>query len=289
MNEKYKSSYNKIFGNLKTPPFFYQYSIYVMHLDKQIKFGNYKFENTAVSKVLDDISKGKSYNIKITFPEGFTVYDIAVKADKLKNISKDKIIELSKDKDFIKEVLEKDYSSLEGFLYPDTYFLSPDSNEKVLIKAMIKNFFNNLPDDFEKKLKEHGLNFYQGLILASVVQKETYKDEEYPVVASVFLNRLKRKMKLQSDPTVIYGIKDFNGNIKRSHLKDEKNPYNTYVHPGLPPTPVCNPSKKAILAVMNPAKTKYLYFVADKKGNHIFAKTYLKHKENVRKFQLRRK
>jgi UPF0755 protein len=288
-NEKFKSAYEKIFGNLSAPPLFYQYSIYVMHLDKEIKYGNYKFHNISIEKAIENILKGKSYNIKITFPEGFTIYDIAEKADKLKNVSKEKILELSQDKEFVKHLLNKEYTSLEGFLFPDTYMLPPESNEKTLLELMVKNFYKNLPANFENILKHNGFNFYQGVILASIIQKETYKDEEYPIVASVFYNRLKKHMKLQSDPTVIYGIDNFTGNIKKIHLKDKNNPYNTYVFNGLPPTPICNPSKKALDAVVNPAKTNFLYFVSDNQGNHIFSKTYKEHKKNVSTYQKNRK
>ncbi len=288
-NENFKSSYKKIFEKSNPPPLFYQYAVYVMHLDKNIKFGSYKFENVPILKALEDISKGKSYNIKITFPEGFTVYDIAKTANKLKNISDKDIIRLAEDKKFIITLLGVDYPSLEGFLYPDTYLIPPDCNAEALIRLMVKNFYNNLPPDFEKKLKNFNLSFYQGIILASIIQKETYKDNEYATIASVFYNRLKKNMKLQSDPTVIYGIKNFDGNIKKTHLKDKTNPYNTYVYKGLPPTPICNPSKKALEAVINPDKTNFLFFVADNSGNHVFSKSYSEHKKSVRKFQIYRK
>ncbi|MCA1980321.1 MAG: endolytic transglycosylase MltG, partial [Calditerrivibrio sp.] len=138
-------------------------------------------------------------------------------------------------------------------------------------------------------VKKRGLSMYEGIILASIVQKETFVEEEYPVVASVFYNRLRKNMRLQSDPTIIYGMGDrFDGNIKKSDLLDKNNRYNTYTINGLPPTPISNPSKGALEGVMNLAETDFLYFVAKKDGTHIFAKSYEEHLINVKKYQMGR-
>jgi UPF0755 protein len=154
---------------------------------------------------------------------------------------------------------------------------------------MVDNFNKNLPKKFTEKIKKQGLSFYQGIILASIIQKETYKLDEYPLIASVFYNRLKKRMRLQSDPTVIYGMENYQGNIQKKDLLNKSNVYNTYKHSGLPPTPICNPSKHALDAVINPRQTNYLYFVADKKGGHIFSTNYQDHRKNIRKYLLNKK
>jgi len=163
-----------------------------------------------------------------------------------------------------------DIISLEGFLYPDTYFLTPEINEEEFIRKMYSNFLTKIPENFASVVAQKGLTFYQGVILSSIIQKETFVKEEYPVIASVFYNRLKRNIRLQSDPTIIYGLGDkFDGNLKKTDLIDKTNPYNTYVISGLPPTPICNPSVEAIKGVMYPANTQYLYFVATNDGRHV--------------------
>ena len=124
--------------------------------------------------------------------------------------------------------------------------------------------------------------------LASIIEKESARDSERPIIAAVFLNRLKKKMRLQADPTVIYGIKDFDGDLTRTHLRTPT-PYNTYTIHGLPPGPICSPGKKSIEAVLNPASVDYLYFVSKNNGTHHFSKTLREHNRAVRKYQKQRK
>jgi UPF0755 protein len=153
---------------------------------------------------------------------------------------------------------------------------------------MVETFFKNLPKQFEEKAKNNGLTVYEAVILASIIQKESYYKDELPLISSVFHNRLKKRMRLESDPTIIYGIyENFDGNIRKKDLIDKSNIYNTYKIFGLPPTPICNPDKYSLEAAVNPAKTDYLYFVADKEGKHHFSKTYAEHSKKVYKFQKR--
>jgi UPF0755 protein len=287
--ESFNTTYEKLVKDLDPPLFFKFYLNKVMHFGQKRKYGTYSVKNQPLIVLLNLIEQGKQINIKITFPEGYTVYDVAKTASKFENISEQDIIKLSKDKKFIKKLLGKDYPTLEGFLYPDTYLIPPNTSAETLLTMMVNNFKKMLPESFEQRVGILGLRYYEGIILASIIQKETYKDDEYPIIASVFYNRLRRNMRLQSDPTVIYGMKFFNGNLRKVDLHDASNPYNTYKHNGLPPTPICNPSRKALEAVVNPAITKYLYFVADKKGGHIFSKSYNEHRINVRRYQLNRR
>lgn len=287
-NEPFITTYNNLIGGLTPPLLFKRYMIHVMHFHSKRKYGHYRIENQPIAELIKHIESGKQHNIKITFPEGYTIFDIAKTASKLNKISEKEILDLTKDRLFIKQLLNSNFSSLEGFLYPDTYLIPPDSSAKTLLRMMVNNFKNNLPEDFNNRVKALGLSFYEGVSLASIIQKETFKNNESPIVASVFYNRLKYNMRLQSDPTVIYGMSNYNGNIRKKDLLNKQNIYNTYKHNGLTPTPICSPTAEALNAVVNPAITKYLYFVADKKGNHIFSKNYKEHRRNVRKYQLRK-
>lgn len=289
-NENVSKTYDKLFKYLKTPIFFKKYLILMYDFASNRKYGYYKFINKNIKSVLNDLKNGNTLKTKVTIPEGFNIYQIASTLEKSKIISYYDFINAVTNNKIIVKITGKSYKTLEGFLYPETYFFQYDETPINIIEAMYKEFTNKLPINFTEKVNENGLTFYEGLILASIIQKETYIDAEYPLIASVFYNRLNRHMPLQSDPTVIYGIfQKFNGNLQKKHLKDKNNPYNTYIYKGLPPTPICNPSINALKAVMYPAKTDYLYFVADKNGKHHFSKTYSEHRRKVYKYQILRK
>jgi UPF0755 protein len=130
-----------------------------------------------------------------------------------------------------------------------------------------------------------GLSMREVATLASIVEKETGVAEERPLIASVFRNRMRRRMRLESDPTVIYGVPDFDGNLRRAHLEDDANPYNTYRIDGLPPTPIANAGRESLLAVVRPAQSELLYFVSRKDGTHVFARSYAEHLANVNRYQ----
>ncbi|MGA1845763.1 endolytic transglycosylase MltG [Deferribacter abyssi] len=287
--ESVTKTYNKIFGYLNPPPFFKKYLIYSYNFAKNRKFGDYKFNNKSLKKILYDIKNGNVVKVKITIPEGFNIYEIAKLLESKKITTYKDFIKTAHNRNFIQQLTGLDLTTIEGLLYPETYYFSKKQTPENIISTMYRLFKERLPDNFEKEISKHGLTFYEGIILASIVQKETYLENEYPIIASVFYNRLKRKMKLQSDPTVIYGIfENFNGNLQKKDLRNNNNPYNTYKIKGLPPSPICNPSIQAIKAVMYPAVTNYLYFVADKNGKHHFSKRYLEHKKKVYLYQIKK-
>jgi UPF0755 protein len=178
--------------------------------------------------------------------------------------------------------------TLEGFLFPETYKFSKASTEKTILKKMVDTFFQKLPVNYEQLAKKVGLTFYEAIILASIIEKETSVPAERTLIASVFHNRLKQRMRLQTDPTVIYGIKNFDGNLTRKQLRT-RTPYNTYINYGLPPTPIANPGLESLMAAVKPANSNYIYFVAKGDGTHAFSVNYQQHKRAVAKFQRRRK
>jgi UPF0755 protein len=152
---------------------------------------------------------------------------------------------------------------------------------------MVETFFRKIPNDYEQQAKKVKLTFYEAVILASIIEKETSVAEERKLVASVFHNRLQSNMRLQTDPSVIYGIDNFDGNLTRKQLR-ANNPYNTYVHFDLPPTPIANPGLDSLIAAVQPSATDYLYFVAKGDGTHEFTSNYRDHKSAVGKYQKRR-
>ena len=178
----------------------------------------------------------------------------------------------------------------EGYLFPETYLLTPpkDHPARHMAEVMIREFFKNA-----RKVWPGGLpgfeEMHRTVILASLVEKETGDETERARIAGVFANRLKKHMLIQCDPTIIYGLgRDFDGNLKRSDLLNRENPYNTYVHPGLPPGPICSPGLDSLMAAAHPEQHGYLYFVAKGDGSHQFSRTLAEHNRAVHKYQLRR-
>jgi UPF0755 protein len=255
---------------------------------RNIKAGEYGLsQSMAPVKILNILTSGMVKTHYLTIPEGLTVEQIADLLEKsnLVNIHKKEFLDLVNDKALVTSY-NIDGSSLEGYLFPDTYLINRDISAKELIDLMVKHFwgvFNALADNPEYSTK--GLVSLKEIVtLASIVEKETGLAEERPLIASVFINRLKKRMRLESDPTVIYGLKDFDGNLKRKDLRSP-NPYNTYMNYGLPPGPIANPGKGSLVAVINPEKTDYLYFVSKNDGSHHFSSTLTEHNKAVAKYQ----
>jgi len=289
-NATFKDLYNRLFQHLDTPPFFREYLIYKVKLDRNIKFGYYRAEDLPVRRVLDAIMKGRQSTMRVTIPEGYNIYDVANRISERIVDSAGQFLKTVKNREYIKQLTGQDYATLEGFLYPDTYFFPPKSTPEFVASSMYQAFLKLLPEGFDEKAEKLGLTRYEAVILASIIQKETYDPAEAPLISSVFHNRLKFHMRLQADPTIIYGLyPEFDGNITKNDLRDRSNPYNTYKINGLPPTPICNPSLVALDAAVNPADTKYLYFVADKDRRHVFTTNYKDHTRQVYIHQKRRR
>lgn len=160
--------------------------------------------------------------------------------------------------------------------------------EKDLVEQMVKQFKTTWTPAFEQRAKELGMDMLRVVTLASVVEKETGARDEQPTVSSVFHNRLRKGMKLKSDPTIIYGLENFDGDIKRADIR-RAHPWNTYVIPALPPTPIANPGRGALEATLYPANTDYLFFVAKGNGEHTFSRTFAEHALKVLEYQIKRR
>lgn len=238
--------------------------------------------NLKPGEVLRILEQGEVIQYRVTIPEGLTIKEIARIYGEKNWIDQDDFLRLCGDKDFINALGIKQ-KSLEGYLFPDTYvFTRQELNNRIIIATMVRNFLK-VWDEVSRD-KETKFNKHEVVTLASIIEKETGTPHERPLIAGVFLNRLNIGMRLQTDPTVIYGIKDFDGNLTRLHLQTET-PYNTYIIKGLPPGPISNPGKASLSAVFKPEETDALYFVSRNDGTHVFSKTLREHNRAVRIYQ----
>jgi UPF0755 protein len=234
-----------------------------------------------MAKVLDILVYGQPNLTSITIPEGKNMYEVAKLFAASGITSESEFLEVIQHQDFISE-LNITASTLEGYLFPETYRFAPRTPARIVAKTMI-DLFNRKTGQLD--FTHPFLNKHQVITLASVVEKETGAKVERPAIAGVFTNRLKKRMRLESDPTTIYGIwKRYTGNIRKADLL-ELTPYNTYKIPALPQGPISNPSLEAIQAVLNPANHEFLFFVSKNDGTHEFTKNYKEHLEAVENFQ----
>lgn len=264
---------------------FHRYS-QLKELTTKFKSGQYIIKNgSTMNDVINTLLSGKGFDTNITIPEGKNLYEIGKILEEKGILKYRDFVAAAKSPEIIKE-LDIQGKTVEGYLYPDTYKFTPKSPAKVIIKAMVKEFFFKTG---QLSFSHPKLNSHQLVILASIVEKETGASWERPRIAGVFHNRLKKKMRLQSDPTTIYGIyENFNGNLRKKHLL-EKTPYNTYKINGLPEGPISNPGLESLKAVIEPEQHKYLYFVSKNDGTHIFSETYKQHRAAVETWQKNRK
>jgi peptidoglycan lytic transglycosylase G len=258
-----------------------QYAFLLWHYShghKALKAGEYSFDHPErLRDVYDRIARGDIYVHYVVIPEGYNIYDIAhALEDAGLGRHEDFLRVAQTDVSLIRD-LDPQAPTLEGYLFPDTYRFTRTQSLHDIAAVMVHRF--------RQAAHEIGLNqdFHSIVTMASIVEKETAVDTERPEVASVFYNRLKRRMPLSTDPTVIYAaLRDdrYRGTIYRSDLQYDS-VYNTYRHTGLPPGPISNPGKPSLLAAMHPANTDYLYFVSDNQGHHRFSSTSEEHARNV--------
>ena len=249
-----------------------------------LKAGEYKFEKgSTMAQVVSKIVKGDVVLKRVTIPEGLTVREIARLLDQKGVVDEADFLDTAQDKTLLHNLLGPDAKSFEGYLFPETYSYSKSLTPQELIVLMVERF----KAVYEPLIKDSRVDLSRNEIitLASIVEKETGVASERPLISAVFQNRLRIGMKLDSDPTVIYGKgDDFDGNLTRDDLK-EYTVYNTYVIKGLPPGPIANPGKDSIAAVLKPADEDYLYFVSKGDGTHHFSNSIREHQNAVNKYQ----
>ena len=255
--------------------------------DRRIKAGEYALSSTmSPSNILRVIMSGKVQLHRITIPEGYTIEQIARAVEKADLGPASGFLGVATDAELLdRERIEG--GSLEGYLFPDTYYFPKGVSAEKIIRTMVSRFQAVFPAEWKKRAEDLGFSIHDVVILASIIEKETGAAFERPLISSVFHNRFKKRMRLESDPTVIYGIENFDGNITRKHLTTPS-PYNTYTTRGLPFGPIANPGKASLEAALYPADTSFLYFVSKGDGTHQFSVDISAHNQAVRKYQLRR-
>ena len=262
----------------------------------QFKAGEYQFDQSYTNgEIINDIAAGKIYHSgpKVTVKEGATSIEIIDELVKKNLGTKENYEKLINNPDEFRDKYEflkdKNIKSLEGFLYPSTYFCTEGESEREVISRMLNKFDEMYKYKIKPEMDKHkDLNFYDVMKMASIIEKEAVVDKDRPLISSVFYNRLAKDMPLQSDATIQYAFKERKKVVTYEDLKIES-PYNSYKYKGLPPTPIANPSWKSIEAAINPAKTDYLYFVAKTDGGeNNYAKTYEEHLKNEKRYKEQR-
>ena len=270
-------------GLIKNRPFFYGLAV-IKNATRSVRAGEYEFATSlSPSGVIDKLIRGETRNYRVTIFEDYSLKEIAARLKEYKLIDEETFFELAGDQEFLIS-LGIFSDSIEGYLFPDTYFFNRSMSTRQIMRLMVDRFWSKITPDMINKAAERGLNPHQFVTFASLVGKESGDSAEKPMIAAVFYNRMKKRMPLQSDPTAVYDLKDFNGKVLRSHYKRES-PYNTYIISGLPPGPIANPGLDSFQAVLKPSKVDYLYFVSQKDGTHFFSSSLEEHNEAINHFR----
>lgn len=238
--------------------------------------------------VLDAIEDGRIIEYEVVVPEGYNIYQIGYVLAQTPLLSDpQQFIRLAKDRNFARSLgIEAD--TLEGYLFPDTYYLPKGISVEGIARQMVQRYKDVFDDSYRSRAGELGFTEHQIVTLASIVEKEAKIRSERKLIAAVYHNRLKRGMKLQADPTAVYGTKAWVTNVTKKDLK-RRSPYNTYLRKGLPPGPIANPGQGAILAALYPEAVDYLFFVAQGDGSHYFSKDYVSHVKAIGRYRMNKK
>lgn len=276
---------------------FYYYLRYLSGKAQGIQAGYYVFPALVTPReVVEMLQDGKNREIRVTIPEGVTKKEIATIIWEAGISEESQILQAMEEENTRSEFLVPKIGAggqttavpggIEGYLFPDTYSFEQGVVATVVLRRMRERLNDVITKDMVARMKEMGWSLHQVLTLASIVEKEVSVPWERKKIASVYHNRLNRKMRLQADPTVIYGLKDFRGSLKKRDLRT-RHPYNTYVYGGLPPGPIASPGRDAIRSVLWPDETRFLYFVARNDGTHEFCETLKCHNRAVHKWQIK--
>jgi len=270
-------------GLIKSRLLFYSLAI-MKNARSHIRAGEYEFNTSLTpSALIDKLVHGEIKIHEVTIREDLSLREIAAILDKEKLINKDDFFELASDEDFL-ESLNIKADSVEGYLFPETYHLDRSMSTRQIMKIMVNQFWKKVTPEMIKRAGELKLDIHKLVTFASLIGKESGNDAEKNMISAVFHNRLKKKMRLQSDPTAVYDLENFNGKVLRSHLR-RNSPYNTYIIKGLPPGPIANPGVASLKAVLYPASVKHLYFVSKKDGSHYFSTSFDEHIQAINHYK----
>lgn len=274
-------------GLIHSPKTF-QAIAYIQNKETQVMAGEFSLSPSMLpSEIILRITSGKTVLYSVTIPEGYRITEIAALLHSAGLADSESFIRQTRDESLIRS-LGIPTDSLEGYLFPETYHFSKFTPESKIVQKMVDTFKEQVSKpQLLKSAKESPLSWHKIITLASLIEKETGLDSERKLISSVFHNRLRKNMRLQTDPTVIYAIEKFNGNIRKKDLKIDS-PYNTYRYKGLPPGPIASPGIKSIVAALSPVESDQLYFVSRKNGSHHFSSNLREHNRAVQKYQLRK-
>lgn len=248
-----------------------------------IKAGPYQFtDDMHPSAILTKLVNGEIDVWRFAVPEGYSIFQLAELLATRKIVAKDAFLTACRNPDLLKE-FKIPGETVEGYLYPSTYDITPGSSATTIVRLMLRQFDREYQQRFSAISSSRKFSRHDLLTLASMVEKEAIAPQERPQIAAVFLNRLSKRMRLQSDPTAVYGQRAFGGAVSAQDVR-QATPYNTYKIAGLPPGPIGNPSAEAIAAVLAPAAVPHLYFVAKQDGTHYFSTTLVEHNQAVTRY-----
>ncbi len=256
-------------------------------LNASLRAGEYRFHRPAsIVEVAEKLRHGHIHHHRIMVPEGLTMNEITAQLVSKDFGRRDRYQTALRATQVISN-LDPLAKNLEGYLFPETYFLTRGMSAREIVELMVTHFKRIWTSDRDQRAAKLGLSPREVVTLASLIEKEAARDEERQLISAVFHNRLRRNFKLSCDPTVVYAVKlvqEHDGIIHQSDL-NFNSPYNTYLYPGLPPGPIANPGLKSIDAALYPASVDYLYFVSKNDGSHLFSSTYIDHSRAVSKYQ----
>lgn len=268
----------------------FRLAVWLKGSGRRLQAGEYRFDQPlSPAEVVDRLARGDVYVRALTFREGLTIREMAAVYEQAGFGQASEFIAASRQAALIHPI-DPEARDLEGYLFPDTYTLPRSATAAQLVERMVGQFQKVLTPEIKAQAAERGMSVRELVTLASLVEKETAKAEERPIVAGVYANRLRIGMGLQCDPTVIYALMlagRYDGNIRRGDLQIDS-PYNTYRYAGLPPGPIAAPGAASLQAAADPADVPYLYFVSRNDGSHVFSTTLDEHNKNVYEYQIRR-
>ncbi len=266
----------------------YRLALWLSGEGRHLEAGEYRFDRAMTPfDVIDKLARGDVYVIHLTLPEGLTIAEMARLFESHGFGPASAFVEAANNAALVRD-FDPAAKDLEGYLFPETYALPRKTDADKLIRMMVARFEHVFTPELRQAAASRQLSVRQAVTLASIVERETARAEERPLVAAAFLNRLKLRMPLQTDPTVIYALQRagaYTGNLRRDDLAFDS-PYNTYRYPGLPPGPIASPGRASLDAAVHPADADFLYFVSRNDGSHEFARTLDEHNRNVHKYQV---
>ena len=266
----------------------YRFAVWMSGQGRHLKAGEYRFDRAMTPyDVIEKIARGDVYVISVTFPEGLTIAEMGKIFEAHGLGPAPAFVKASQDASLIRS-LDPAAKDLEGYLFPETYAVPRHTDAARLVRLMVARFEHVFTPELRQAAAARSLSVRQAVTLASIVEKETARPDERPLVAAVYSTRLRIRMALQCDPTVIYALQragSYTGNLRRDDLAFDS-PYNTYRYPGLPPGPIASPGRASLEAALHPADADFLYFVSRNDGSHAFARTLDEHNHNVQKYQV---